>query len=327
MGSDEDRARQNGWVPQEEWRGEPGQWRDAKTFNDRADTYAPALKRKLAKLEEAREFERLQNEERIRKLEENFEKKFKSTQRMTQEALRLQRQQMLEDFESQKRAAAAAGDTEAYDKIRAKEDKVYRQIAEQDKTEPEPAPQTTQGGQDAILARWMQQNRWMNNAYLAGKAQAIAQRYADKGITGVEQLQNVRDEIFKAHPDMVAEYGYDTSEYVEQKTPPKKPVAAASDPEENTDPADDGDHEEDEDDATPPPPKPVTKKRTFSPVEGGTPSRGAPARSNKRDWKSIPDADRKQLQAEFIKPGHFKDDDASRARLAKSWWDANSPED
>ena len=254
-------------------------------------------------------------------------KKLHATQKMTQEALRLQRQQMLEDFEAQKRAAAAAGDTETYDKIRQKEDKVYRQIAEQERQpEPEPAPQATQGGQEAILQKWLSQNRWMNNHLLAGKAQAIAQRYADKGITGVEQLQNVRDEIFKLHPDMVAEYGYDTSEYVEKPKPAPKPAVTESDPE-SSDP-EGGDHEEDEHDAAPSTPKPQAKKRTFSPVEGGTPSRGTPARaSNKRDWKSIPEGERKELFAQFVKPGYFKDDAKSLERLAKSWWDSNSPEE
>lgn len=326
-GSDEERARANGWVPEAEWRGDPSQWRDAKTFNDRAETYPPALRRQLQKEKEAREFEKLQFEDRIRRLEEGFDKKFKSTQKMTQEALRLQRQQMLEDFEAQKRAAAAAGDTETYDKIRQKEDKVYRQIAEQDKPEPEPAPQAPQGGQDAILQKWLSQNRWMNNAYLAGKAQAVAQRYADKGVTGVEQLQNVRDEIFKAHPDMVAEYGYDTSEYVEKPKPAPKPAVTASDPE-PSDPEPEDDSEEEDHDAAPPKPQTTQKpKRAFSPVEGGTPSRGTPARSTKRDWKSIPEADRKQLAADFIKPGYLKETPDTLARLAKEWWDNNHPEE
>jgi hypothetical protein len=326
-GSDEDRARQNGWVPENEWRGDPTQWRDAKTFNERADTYPPALRRQLQKEKEAREFERLQSEERIRQLEQTFDKKFKATQRMTQEALRLQRSQMLEEFENQKRAAVAAGDTQAYDAIRKKEDKVYQQIAEQDRPEPEPAPQAAQASQEAILQKWLQQNRWMNNHFLAGKAQAIAQRYADKGVTGVEQLQNVRDDIFKAHPDMVAEYGYDVSEYVEKPKPAaKKPDPVESDPE-NTDP-EGGEHEEDEHDAAPPTPKPQAKKRSFAPVEGGTPSRGTSARvSNKRDWKSIPEGERKELFNNFVKPGYFKDTPESLARLAKSWWDSNSPEE
>lgn len=37
--SDEETARLNGWVPKEEWTGDPDKWREAKSFNDRGELF------------------------------------------------------------------------------------------------------------------------------------------------------------------------------------------------------------------------------------------------------------------------------------------------
>ncbi len=59
-----------------------------------------------------------------------------------------------------------------------------------------------------ILQAWLKKNRWMSNPMLGAKAHAIAQRLADRGIRGAEQLQQVEDEIVRLYPDLVADYGY-----------------------------------------------------------------------------------------------------------------------
>ena len=48
----EQEARNLGWVPQEEFRGDPGKWVDAETFVERGHTIMPILKSNNKKLEE-----------------------------------------------------------------------------------------------------------------------------------------------------------------------------------------------------------------------------------------------------------------------------------
>lgn len=76
---------------------------------------------------------------------------------------------------------------------------------------------------DAILQAWLKKNRWMSNPMLEAKAHAIAQRLADRGIGGIEQLQQVENEIVRLYPDLVADYGYDVSGIKPKRTEPKAP--------------------------------------------------------------------------------------------------------
>jgi hypothetical protein len=177
----------------------------------------------------------------------------------------------LQAFEKKKRAAVAAGDTEEYDQLRREEGAFYQTLAARGQQQ-----QQTQDA--AITAKWIERNRWMSNAYLQGCAQAIAQRYADRGITGKRQLDLVEKEM-RGDPEfsrMIREY--ETGAHA----------------------------------------------RTSKP----SPS---PNRSGKRDWNSIPTAERKMLEKSFIRntgaSNFMPDTDASRARLAKSWWDAHHPEE
>jgi hypothetical protein len=123
----------------------------------------------------------------------------------------------------------------------------------------------------------MRKNRWTLNHYLFGHAQAIAQRYADKGVTGAAQLKAVEREM-RSDPEfarMIAEYE-------------RKPGKTSSSP---------------------------------------SPNRSARSR---RDWDSIPASERKILTDTYFRPGavqRLADTPATRARMAKAWWDSNHPED
>ncbi len=63
-------------------------------------------------------------------------------------------------------------------------------------------------------------------------------------------------------------------------------------------------------------------------TDARSPKASKPAR--KRDWASIPAADRKLLTDQYFKSrgvARLPDTDAMRCRLAKSYWDSNFPED
>jgi hypothetical protein len=176
-------------------------------------------------------------------------------------------QEKLNKFARLKREAVASGDTEKYDDLVKEEGQFYQNLA-------------TRGQQQdaAITAKWMGRNRWMQNAYLQGCAQAIAQRFADTGITGEKQLRLVEKEM-RSDPEFARLIAnYETGAHAR------------------------------------------TNKTSPSPI-----------RSGKRDWNSIPAAERKVLEKSFIRDARasnfMPNTDASRARLAKSWWDSNYPEE
>jgi hypothetical protein len=93
----------------------------------------------------------------------------------------------------------AAGDTETYDRLSREEGQFFQNLATR-------GAQAQQQTDAAITAKWIEKNRWMQNAYLQGQAQAIAQKYADKGVLGAEQLRRVEREMREQFSDMISNY-------------------------------------------------------------------------------------------------------------------------
>jgi hypothetical protein len=232
------------------------------------------LKLKLNKKERDVEASEPETEEAEAEEEDGGQPESRVVQEMRAQVAELERsrqqadQDKLKAFERKKREAVAAGDTESYDQLRREEAEFYQTLASR-------GPQQAQQSDAAITNRWMQKNRWMANHFLAGHAQAIAQRYADKGITGEAQLRKVEAEMRAQFSDMISNY-----ESGRQSKP-------------------------------------------------GSPSVTHAGRS-KRDWNSVPASERKLLTDQYFRPGaaqRLPDTPASRARMAKAWWDSNHPEE
>jgi hypothetical protein len=131
------------------------------------------------------------------------QRQLEAMQAQLQELQQSQRQADMEkvgQFNRLKREAVASGDTERYDDLVKEEGRFYAGLnARQQQQQPSQ-------GDAAITEAWMRKNRWMQNHFLAGQAQAIAQRYADKGVTGAEQLRRVEREMREQFGDMIANY-------------------------------------------------------------------------------------------------------------------------
>jgi hypothetical protein len=108
-------------------------------------------------------------------------------------------QEKVNSFARLKREAVAAGDTETYDRLSKEENSFYQHLAST-------RGQQAQQGDAAVTQKWMEKNRWMSNHYLAGQAQAVAQKYADKGVFGAEQLRRVEREMREQFGDMISNY-------------------------------------------------------------------------------------------------------------------------
>lgn len=148
----EAKAREQGWKPIENWKGDRSQWVDAKEFVSR---HKPAKlretqdrqARELAELKREREAEKREYEDRITRLD-----------RMTRKALERQRAQIINQTKAAQRAAAEAGDMEAFDAWQDREQQVAADLAKEE-AELAPAPQKQQTQQpDPTVAAWVKEN-------------------------------------------------------------------------------------------------------------------------------------------------------------------------
>jgi hypothetical protein len=100
--ADEGKARNQGWRPKEEFRGDPAKWVDAAEFNRRGEEHIPILR---ANLERTRQ--ELDETKRIAKEAVDF-------QRQLNERDRRRLQGEIDALNQQKLAAVSSGDTQAY---------------------------------------------------------------------------------------------------------------------------------------------------------------------------------------------------------------------
>lgn len=133
----EQRAMDQGWVPQEEWAGDPDDWRPAKEFVDRGELF--------------RKIDDLKNEnKRIRQGVEEFKKHHERVREVAYE-------QALADLKAQKKQALESGDADAVIQI---DDKIAETREEKAKAAKEvpvaPQPQ----GPNPDFVRWEARNNW-----------------------------------------------------------------------------------------------------------------------------------------------------------------------
>lgn len=157
----ETRARAQGWVPKEEFRGDPEKWRDAETFVKRGEELLPvALERSRAAERKAEELAA-----RLAAQERETAEKLARIERASLTALRRQKEQLEASYQHAMRAAVETGDVSRYDQLTrdrvqaldAFETQVNEQIAPpQRQDQPQPLAPHVQ----ATLDTWQRANEW-----------------------------------------------------------------------------------------------------------------------------------------------------------------------
>ncbi|UOF81825.1 hypothetical protein [Caudoviricetes sp.] len=109
----ESRARAMGWVPKEEYKGNPDNWRDAGEFVRRGEEILPIVQERNRDL--TRRLTEL--ETRLAQRDASYETNIKKLEGMTAVALQRQREQLLGSYEGAMRQAAASADVERYDQL------------------------------------------------------------------------------------------------------------------------------------------------------------------------------------------------------------------
>lgn len=147
--SSEERARLHGWVPKDEFRGDPERWTDAETFLKRGEEITPILKENNRRLEQRMH----EMQSSVQELREFYKK---SEERAYQQALK--------DLQEREERAFEDGDKEAFRAAQAERAKLAKEA-------PKAEPQQPQI--DPAITEWKAKNEWFDRDPVAAQA-AIA---------------------------------------------------------------------------------------------------------------------------------------------------------
>lgn len=285
VGSIEERAARMGWSPEEEFRGDPRHWVDAKTFVERADNHLPIMKGTLSTMEKKMVAQEREIARQTKMLQEQLDevaavkgtlKEFVEYSRKGEERAY---QRALAELKAKQRQAVAEGDTDSFDRVSGDIDDLLKdhpaltgekpaKLADTVKsTEVKPADTwTDEEAQD----EWLDQNEWYfeypNMAAYAGRMDKKLAK-AEPTLTHRERLAKIADAVKEKYPSYFSSTDVDEGE----------PAAKASGP-----------------------------KRRPGGVEGGS---GAPVKNGKRSYHDLP-SDAKAACDRFVRdiPGYTKEE-------------------
>lgn len=170
-GDVESRAKAMGWVPKEQFRGPPENWRDADEFVRRGEEEVPILR------------ERLRNTTRkLETIEQDFATRIDMLTRANNMALQRQREQLEATYDAAMRNATANGDVERFDQLNRdkrevlhQHDQRVREVIAGDQRQPQ--QQARQQAQPVEVTDWINRNAWFNSD---PELQAAAAGYSRK---------------------------------------------------------------------------------------------------------------------------------------------------
>lgn len=174
----EQKALEQGWVPQDQWTGEPDDWRPAKEFVDRGELFK--------KIDEVRR--------ENKQLRQGHEELLKHHQRVRQAAY----EEALATLKAQKKAALAEGDVDAVVEIDEKIDEQKEAHRQAQTQQVQQAAQT-----DPVFDSWVAKNAWYNaDPVMKGAADEVARQVFLRGTRDKEEiLAAVEREVKKAFPN------------------------------------------------------------------------------------------------------------------------------
>lgn len=184
------KARQMGWVPQDEWKGDPDKWREADEFVRYGEEHNGILRQQLDKALA-----------RLDTIEGEYASKFQNIERMNNLALKRQRDSLVAKYEAEKRKAVSEGDEAAYDKAVQAESADLERLAEEAEAAAKPSPAkgpTIPAEQAQAVKDWAARNEWFRRDHvLNATAHAIHEDLlrSKPGLSVKENLAEVEKEV------------------------------------------------------------------------------------------------------------------------------------
>ncbi len=173
----EKRAQAEGWVPKDEWDGDPDQWRSAKEFVDRGEF-----------------FKKIDDQNRtIKQLKTALDEFGKHHAKVRE----VEYQRALETLKVQKKTALSEGDADAVIDIDEKMALVrdaQKEAARQPAVNiPDPTPV-----QNPVFDNWLSRNSWyQTNKAMKSYADRLGAEYAGQGLSPVDVLNRVEQDVKK----------------------------------------------------------------------------------------------------------------------------------
>lgn len=158
-------ARDMGWVPQDEWKGNPDEWRDAEEFVERGRSILPIVQATNKRLQS----KLLTQDERIASLEASLEESRKAVaaiQKGYTEATKREVEKAKVELRQQLIAARDAGDIDAELEIQdqiSNLKEVGKQAKEDNENQGNPDPKPKQGELHPDYVAWQRENPWFGD--------------------------------------------------------------------------------------------------------------------------------------------------------------------
>lgn len=202
----EARARQMGWTPKDEFKGDPSKWRDAGEFIERGEREVPLLRAQNRRLE-------AKIGELSTTVREMGEYLSKTEQRAYDRAIA--------DLKQQRKDALAAGDGDAFDKADEQLEQLKRDAAAK---AAQHAQKKDDGGADPVYTEWESRNPWLKDQELSDYAEFAAQKLRAGGerATGAEFLDLVAAKVKAQFPTKFSNPRRETAQAVEGAAPARR---------------------------------------------------------------------------------------------------------
>lgn len=220
----EKRARDLGWVPETEWRGDPpkGGFKSAEDFVKHGEEVLPIVKSQVKRLEA----DKAELASRLERMEADGKQRMERMERATKAALEHQRETLERKYAEAKEAAVETGDVKKYREL----DKQHREeLAELDKktAEPEGEKDKPKGPQlpahiKQTIDKWVDENStWYADEEMRGVAIARHGKLLKEkpGLSIEENLAQVRDYVKKRFPE---NFGVDDGDDGQNDDPPPR---------------------------------------------------------------------------------------------------------
>lgn len=181
-------ARELGWVPKEEYKGDPERWKDAQKFVEDGEKILPIVRSQNKRLKDE-----------LTAKEAEFAKRLEAIERVTSKALERQKEQHkaeLAAIKSQMKSAVEDGDVKTYEALEQKRDALMAAEPKAEDAEPE--------SQQAVMDKWVASNGWyMEDFDLASEAERYSQFVARKNpkISLADNLAQTEAHIKAKYPD------------------------------------------------------------------------------------------------------------------------------
>ena len=221
-------ARDMGHIPKEEFKGNPDQWVDAKTFVERGEKFLPIVKSqlkqsegKVTELQQKLSDVENQLKSQSEKMTANFKRELEIQQKMTQHALEVQKQNLENHYEGLKRQAVEDGDLEEFDRLSAEhkeqekrfEEPKFEQDVNNELKEPEDKQENKSQDkisqeQQKVIDTWKSENTWYDdNEEMREYAAFVNARYinANPDTTLEKSLEVTLERVKTAFPDQFQE--------------------------------------------------------------------------------------------------------------------------